>query len=124
MDYLKLPAKTTFIMLTLSPIILIINPFIGIILFLISLYLSKLTMDNIEKYKANGDYVSLVEMNRFIINKDNLFIIIPIYILGYKLYSLKYKYNNEIFNCNLITKKKSFDKNIKIYPIGLNVYIS
>lgn len=124
MNYLKLPAKITFIVLTLSPIIFIIDPFIGIILFLISLYLSKLTMDNLEKYKANGEYVSFVSVNKLNINKDNIFLIIPIYILGYKMYTMKYKCDSEIFNYNLITKKKSFEENIKIYPIGFKVFIS
>lgn len=124
MNYLKLPAKITFIVLTLSPIIFIIDPFIGIILFLISLYLSKLTMDNLEKYKANGEYVSFVSVNKFNINKNNIFLIIPIYILGYKMYTMKYKCDSEILNYNLITKKKSFEENIKIYPIGFKVFIS
>lgn len=124
MNYLKLPAKITFIVLTLSPIIFIIDPFIGIILFLISLYLSKLTMDNLEKYKANGEYVSFVSVNKFNINKNNIFLIIPIYILGYKMYNMKYKCDSEILNYNLITKKKSFEENIKIYPIGFKVFIS
>lgn len=124
MENLRLITKLAFILLSISPILIIVNPLLGIIIFLISLYFSRLTMKNIEKYKQNGDNVIMIDVKKFSINQNNIFLIIPIYILGYRIHTICYKNGNEYFTCDLITKKKHFDKIIKLYQIGDNIYVS